>query len=179
MPSNYTSILNMIEQPFEIKAPVAWLPAGLISWYAPDGSPVALVTAWVALVGGDNPRIRTAWHGHHDLLSRSWVGGDFVLNVPYEKDLGTIREVMCQGKLCLNVQETLGYTSTSGIAAVAPRLLDCAVQIECLGGRLVDSAFDTELCGDVVRVHRDEVVIDTTDIPDLCAIQPLIPLRTP
>jgi hypothetical protein len=151
----------------------------LISWYAPDGSPVTLVTAWVALVGGDNPRIRTAWHGRHDPLSRSWLGGDFVLNIPYEKELDKIREVMCQGKLCLNAHEALGYECISGIAAVAPRLLDCAVQIECLAGRLVDSAFDTELCGDVVRVHRDETVIDTTTIPDLCAIQPLSPLRTP
>ena len=169
----------MTEQSFEIKAPVAWLPAGLISWYAPDGSPVTLVTAWVALVGGDNPRLRTAWHGRHDPLSCFWSGGDFVLNVPYEKELDKIREVMSQGKLCLNAREALGYACTSGVAAVAPRLLDCAVQIECRSGRLIDSAFDTELCGDVVRVHRDKVVVDAIDIPDLCAIQPLIPLAKP
>jgi flavin reductase (DIM6/NTAB) family NADH-FMN oxidoreductase RutF len=169
----------MAEQPIEIKAPIAWLPAGLISWYASDGSPITLVTAWVALVGGDNPRIRTAWHGRHETLSRFWPGGDFVLNVPYEKELDKIRKVMSQGKLCLNAQDSLGYTCSSGVVAIAPRLLDCAVQIECLAGRLIDSDFDTELCGDVVRVHRDGIVIDTTDIPDLCAIQPLIPLGNP
>ena len=166
----------MIDQSFEIKAPVAWLPAGLISWYAPDGAPVTLVTAWVALVGGDNPRIRTAWHGRYEPLSRFWVGGDFVLNVPYETDLGRIREVMRRGSLCLNAEEALGYSCVSGIASAAPRLLDCAVQIECVSGRLVESGFDAELCGDVVRVHRDKVIVDPADIPDLCAIQPLIPL---
>jgi hypothetical protein len=49
------------------------------------------------------------------------------------------------------------------------------VQIECLGGKLVDAGFDVELCGDVVRVHREKVVIDPVDIPDLCAINPLSP----
>jgi len=166
----------MIEHPFEIKAPLSWLPAGLISWYAPDGSPVALVTAWVALVGGDNPRIRTAWAGREDLLSCSWAGGDFVLNIPYEADLNRIQDVVRQGGLCLNSEGALGFRCAPGIVAAAPRLLDCAVQIECVNGRLVDSDFDVELCGDVIRVHRDQVVIDPADIPDLCAIQPLIPL---
>lgn len=166
----------MIEQPFEIKVPIAWLPAGLISWYAADGLAVALVTSWVALVGGDRPRIRTAWHGRHDPLSRFWAGGDFVLNVPYDCGLSEIRKVMCRGKLCLSAEVDLGQTCASGVAVAAPRLLDCAVQIECVGGKLVDAGFDVELCGDVVRVHRDKVVIDPVDIPDLCAIHPLSPV---
>lgn len=169
----------MSEHLYKIKAPIAWMPAGLISWYAPDGVPLALVTAWVAVVGGDKPSIRTAWHGRNDPLSRFWAGGDFVLNVPFERDMLKIREAMSQGKLCLNPQEVLAYTCVSGVTAGAPRLLDCAVQIECLGGRLVDSAFDTELCGSVACVCRENVVIDPSDIPDLCAIQPLAPLNTP
>jgi flavin reductase (DIM6/NTAB) family NADH-FMN oxidoreductase RutF len=166
----------MIEQPFGIKAPVAWMPAGLISWYGAGGLPVTLVTAWVALVGGERPRIRTAWHGRHDLLSRFWTGGDFVLNVPYENDLAAIREVMGQGKLCFNAEADLGYACAPGVAAVAPRLLDCAVQIECVSGRLLEAIFETDLCGDVARVHRGKVVVDPVDIPDLCAIYPLSPL---
>ena len=169
-------MLDMIEPSFENKSPIACLPAGLISWYAVDGSPVTLVTAWVALVGGDNPSIRTAWHGRYDPLSHSWSGGDFVLNVPYESDLDKIRICMGSGGGCLNIQD-LGYTCVSGVAAVAPRLLDCAVQIECVGGRLVDSGFDVELCGRVVLMHREQMVIDPTEIPELCAIQPLRPLR--
>ena len=142
----------MIEQSFEHISPAARLPAGLISWYATDGSPVTLVTAWVAL-----------------------VGGDFILNVPYENELNKIRKVLGQGEFCLYPQD-LGYTFVSGIVAVAPRLLDCAVQIECVGGRLVESDFDAVLCGRVVRMHREQVVIDPTEIPELCAIQPLMQL---
>jgi hypothetical protein len=168
----------MIEQPRGIKAPVAWLPAGLISWYGSGGLSVTLVTAWVALVGGTSPRLRTAWHGRHEPLSRFWTGGDFVLNVPHERDLSRIREVMSQGKLCLDAELDLGYVCASGVAVVAPRLLNCAVQIECVGGRLINASFETDLCGDVVRMHRGDVVINPADIPDLCAIHPLSPLSS-
>ncbi len=166
----------MIEQPLGIKAPVAWLPAGLISWYGAGGMSVALVTAWVALVGGARPRLRTAWHGRSEALSRFWAGGDFIFNVPHESDLVRIREAMSQGKLCLNAELDLGYVCASGVAVVAPRLLDCAVQIECVGGRLINACFESDLCGDVVCMHRGEVVINPADIPDLCAIHPLSPL---
>ena len=163
----------MVEKPFEIKAPIPWLPAGLISWYSSDGFPVALVTSWVALVGGDSPRIRTAWHGRHVPSSRFWTGGDFVLNVPYESGFSKICQLMGSGSLFLNAEVDLGQTCVAGIVAVAPRLLDCAVQIECVDGKLANTGFDVELCGDVVLLHRDEVVIDPVATPDLCAIHPL------
>ncbi len=157
----------------EILAPVAWLPAGLVSWYAPGGVPAALVTSWVALVGGKHPRVRTAWHGKQDSMSRFWSGGDFVYNVPHEECLEKIREVMRQGRLCLNPETDLNYKCMSGVASVAPRLVDCRVQIECINGVLVDSGGEVELCGDVVRLHRDRTVVDPGEIPDLCAIEPL------
>lgn len=157
----------------EILAPVAWLPAGLISWYAPGGHPVALVTSWVALLGGKHPRVRTSWHGKQDPHSRFWSGGDFVYNVPHESCLDKIRQVMKYGRLCLKAEDDLGYSCTSGIAAVAPRLVECRVQLECINGQLVDSAVDRELCGDIVRLHRDQTIVDPSKIPDLCAINPL------
>ncbi|MGK2907614.1 MAG: hypothetical protein ACSLFH_14910 [Desulfuromonadales bacterium] len=166
----------MTEQLFGSKTPVAWLPAGLISWYGAGGLPLTLVTSWVALIGGESPRIRTAWHGRHDSLSRCWAGGDFILNVPYEGDVARIREVMSQGRLCFDPEADLDYACAPGVVAVAPRLLGCAVQIECVGGRQVDACFEVDLCGDVVRVHREMTVIDPLDIPDLCAIYPLSPL---
>ena len=82
---------------------------------------------------------------------------------------------MDKGKFCLHAEEELTYSCLSGIAATAPRLLECAVQIECVGGRLIETAFNTELCGDVVRVHRDGVNLDPLEIPDLCAIYRLSP----
>lgn len=165
----------MREASGQFKAPMAWLPAGLISWYAPGGASVALVTSWIALVGGDRPRLRTAWHGRHDALSRFWNGGDFILNVPHQACLDKVRQVMAKGKWCLNAETDLGLACVSGVAALAPRLLECAVQIECVAGKLVDDGFEAELGGDVVRVHRGRVVIDPAEIPDLCAIQPLNP----
>lgn len=168
----------MLERPCNVKAPVAWLPAGLISWYGTGGLPIALATSWVALIGGERPRIRTAWHGRQDALSRFWSGGDFVLNVPGEDVLDRIRHVISKGALSLPADTGWGFSCISGVAAVAPRLLECAVQIECVAGKLVDTGFDAELCGAVARVHRGEVVIDPLDIPDLCAILPLSPLAS-
>ena len=166
----------MIETSVDIKGPLAWLPAGLISWYAPGGSPVALVTSWLALIGGKGPRIRTAWHGRQDPLSRFWPGGDFVLNVPSLAGLQYVQRVMERGYICLTAKDEFPLNSASGIAAEAPRLLDCVIQIECVGGKLVDVGSDVELCGEVVRVHRDSTVINPADIAGLCAINPLSPI---
>ena len=82
---------------------------------------------------------------------------------------------MDKGKFCLHAEEELNYSCLSGITATAPRLLECAVQIECVGGCLIETDFDAELCGDVARVHRDGANLDPLEIPDLCAIYPLSP----
>jgi len=163
----------MIATDYEIKAPVSWFPAGLISWYAPGAVPVALVTSWIALIGGDEPRIRTAWHGRHTPLSRLWTGGDFVFNVPSEPDLKTIRDLMKQGKLCLDVATDLQQTCIEGTSAAAPRLTACPVQLECVGGSLSDSGYDHELQGEVLLLHRGGQSIAVDEVTDLCAIQPL------
>jgi flavin reductase (DIM6/NTAB) family NADH-FMN oxidoreductase RutF len=158
----------------EILAPVAWLPAGLVSWYAAGGMPVVLVTSWVALVGGKAPKMRTAWHGGQDSMSRFWPGGDFVYNVPDDECLAKIHAVMRKGRLCLDPEKDLSFQCATGLISVAPRLLDCRVQIECINGNLVaSSGVELELCGDVVRLHRDKVVLDPDEVPDLCAIEPL------
>jgi flavin reductase (DIM6/NTAB) family NADH-FMN oxidoreductase RutF len=145
----------------------------LISWYASKAIPVALVTSWVALVGGEQPRIRTAWHGRHNSLSRLWTGGDFVFNAPTESGLKTIRELMKQGNHCLDVGADLQQTCIIGTAAAAPRLTACPVQLECIGGTLFDSGYDIELKGDVILLHRGGQSIGVDEITDLCAIQPL------
>ena len=81
---------------------------------------------------------------------------------------------MHEGRLCLDPEKDLDYVCASGLASVAPRLLDCRVQIECINGKLVASPGGVvELCGDVVRLHRDKVVVDPDEVPELCAIEPL------
>jgi flavin reductase (DIM6/NTAB) family NADH-FMN oxidoreductase RutF len=166
----------MTEIDYQIKAPVSWLPAGLISWYAPEGNAVALVTSWVALIGGDEPRIRMAWHGRDDPVSRLWPGGDFVFNVPSASGLKTIRDLMRQGKLCLDVGADLQQTCMRGTSTAAPCLTGSTVQLECVGGTLSDSGYDMELKGEVVLLHRAGVTVRACQINDLCAIQPLSPL---
>lgn len=150
-------------------------PAGLISWYGPDGSPLAAITSWVALIGGSCPTLRTAWYHRFDTETLCWPGGDFVLNLPHESDLEMIRKMMGQGRLSLHAKEELNYSCISGQAAAAPRFLECAVQIECVGGRFLETEFDIELCGDVARMHRDGINLNPHEIPDICAMLPLSP----
>lgn len=157
----------------EFKAPVSWLPAGLISWFAPDGSPVALVTSWMALIGGNDPRIRTAWHGRQDALSRFWAGGDFVLNVPDETALVRIHERMRQGELCFHADKLFSSSIVTGLSATAPRLTGCLVQIECRNGVLLNDGFEPELSGVVMKVHRNGTALSPDDVPEICAIRPL------
>ncbi len=154
----------------EFKSPVSWLPAGLISWFAPDGSPVALVTSWMALIGGDTPRLRMAWHGRHDSLSRFWAGGDFILNVPDETALVEIHGRMQQGLLCFKADGFFGYSSVSDLTARAPRLTGCPVQIECCNGVLIGDGFEPELSGDLVKIHRHGNVLSPGDVPEICVL---------
>jgi hypothetical protein len=154
------------------------LPAGLICWYAPHDVAVALVTSWVALIGGEKPLIRMAWHGRDDPVSRSWAGGDFVFNVPSASGLETIRDLMRQGKLCLDVGADLQQTCMRGASAAAPCLTGSTVQLECVGGTLTDSGYDTELKGEVVLLHRDGMTVRAGQVSDLCTIQPLSPMVT-
>lgn len=86
-----------------------------------------------------------------------------------------IRELMRRGKICLNAEKDLNYSCSSGLVSLAPLLLDCAIKIECADGRLVDCGPVSELCGDVVRIHREQVAYDPADIPDLSAVNPLTP----
>lgn len=153
--------------------PLSWLPAGLITWYAPSGAPLALVTSWIALIGGDRPRIRTAWHGRQNPLSRFWHGGDFAFNVPSAICLRELRHFTQKGAFCLNIESDLGQSSVCGLTSVSPLLTKCAIQLECTSGQLLDSDYDTELTGDVLRLHRGQKVINVAEVPDLCAIQPL------
>ena len=107
---------------------------------------------------------------HKDIKTASLVTASSIDETTLNKLKNVVKEV-------LNAEVDLGQTCEPGVVAAAPRLLDCAVQIECVAGKLVDASFDVELCGDVVRVHREKVVIDPVDIPDLCAIYPLSPAR--
>ncbi len=152
--------------------PVEGLPAGLISWYAPGGRPVALVTYWLAMIGGDAPRVRASWPGRRDSRSLFWPGGDFVLNIPGEKSLPMIRKLVSQGRVCLDVENDLGIISTDGSIVRAPLLTTCPAQIECRNGRIDEEPVEPEVFGDVVLIHRGGTSLPVCSGLDLCKIDP-------
>ncbi len=144
----------MIQQDLALHAPIAWLPAGLISWYSDDGTPLALATSWMALIGGEPPIIRTAWPGRQGSASCRWRGGDFVVNVLTDDCLEKVRQVLRQGRLCFAVKDVFGVDCLTGSKVNAPRLPDCPLQVECIGGVLDEDGFEPELYGEVVLLHR-------------------------
>ncbi|MDH3999458.1 MAG: hypothetical protein OET90_11555 [Desulfuromonadales bacterium] len=157
----------------EFLGPVSWLPAGLVSWYAPDGAPLVLVMSWLSLIGGERPRVRASWHGRQDALSRFWPGGDFVLNLPDQNLLGEVQRKMRSGLLCFRSDELSDCPHLDSLSVRAPRLSQCPTQIECCNGVLLDDGGEPELGGVAVTVHRLGATLSPQDIPELCAIRPL------
>jgi flavin reductase (DIM6/NTAB) family NADH-FMN oxidoreductase RutF len=159
-----------------LKSFVPQMAAGLVSWYAADGRPHAIVTSWVTLIGGERPQLRLAWYGRHDPRSRFWPGGDFIFNVPDDAERPRLRSLLRGGHLCLDVDADLGYRCQTGAAAKAPCLTECSVQIECVGGRMCDEGFDVNLCGEVVRFRRGELAVAPEEVTELCDLWPFSPL---
>jgi flavin reductase (DIM6/NTAB) family NADH-FMN oxidoreductase RutF len=152
--------------------PVEGLPAGLISWYAPGGRAVALVTYWLAMIGGERPSVRASWPGRRDSRSLFWPGGDFVLNIPGEKSLPMIRKLAAQGRVCLDVENDLGMIPAEGEVVRAPRLTIYPAQIECCSGRIDEEPVEPEVYGDVVLIHRGGISQPASSGLDLCMFNP-------
>lgn len=160
-------------EPFRnVQQPVEALPAGLISWYAPGNRPVALVTYWMAMVGGTVPRVRASWPGRRDARSLFWPGGDFVLNIPDEKCLPLIRKLVSLGRLCLDLENDLGQVATQGEMVRAPRLVQCTSQLECCSGKVDSNAFEPEVTGEVVLLHLGPTDLSVHAELDLSDVNP-------
>lgn len=158
--------------------PVAWLPAGLITWQAPGARTYALATGWMALVGGKTPRLRAAWPGQRDPASRFWPGGPFVLNIPDSRSLKKVGQLLDQGRACLDVAGDLEMTVHPAARVPVPCLDGCSLYFECLDGRILRDNFEPEVAGEVVLLRRDGVLLDPRDVPELCAISPFSPVAT-
>lgn len=150
------------------QTPVGWSPVGLVTWYAEDGASLAMTTPWMALLGGDNPSVRVAWPSLKNVWSSLWLGGDFVLNLPTESCLVTLRQLSRSGQLCLPAENVLMGDCLPGLKVKAPRLFACPVQIECYGGVLVDNGYESDLCGEVALLHRDGEACAVKDVSKLC-----------
>jgi flavin reductase (DIM6/NTAB) family NADH-FMN oxidoreductase RutF len=163
---------EIMEKSYRNWQPVQALPAGLITWYAPGGRPVALVTYWMAMIGGESPRVRASWPGRRDPRSLFWPGGDFILNIPDEKSLPLIRKMVSQGCLCLDVENDLGEVATSGSTVCAPRLARCPCQLECCGGRVENITAEPEVSGHIVLLHLGATEMQVQSGLDLQEINP-------
>ena len=158
-----------------IRVPLEWLPAGLITWYEPEHQPVALATSWMSLICGGHPRVRAGWPGLLDAVAHAWPGGDFILNIPDEHCLPLIKHFIASGTYCLNVLTDLGQDVAPGFHVDAPRLLGCTVQLECRNGEMLFDGFGPEVVGDVVLLHRMGQLFDPLQVDNLCALNPLNP----
>lgn len=149
--------------------PVAWLPAGLISWYSQEGTPLALATSWLAIVCGKAPTVLAAWPGRQDAVAGSWRGGDFILNVLTDDCLEKVRQVVRHGHFCIAVTDVFGGNCPTGLAVKAPRLPGCPVQVECRGGIVSDEGFEPELSGEVALLHRGGELFGADAVSKMCA----------
>lgn len=154
------------------RVPVGGTPAGLISWYAPGQKAIALVTTWMALVSGEPPRLRAAWPGRRDPRSLFWPGGDFVLNVPGDRDLQLILKLVGSGRVCFDVEQDLGIPVMSASAVSAPRLVQCPVQLECCRGRVDTEPVEPEVTGMVSHLHCGGEIVDLAGGADLVKLKP-------
>lgn len=154
------------------RQPVEGLPVGLVSWYAPGERAVALVTYWVAMIGGEVPRLRASWPGRRDPRSLFWTGGDFVLNIPSEKSLPAIRQLARLGRVCLDVEDDLGVFPAEGELVHAPRMSNCPVQIECCRGCVDQGPVEPEVFGHVLLMHRGEICLPVGAGLDVAELDP-------
>lgn len=152
--------------------PVEALPVGLVSWYAPGKRPVALVTYWMAMIGGPLPRIRLSWPGRRDACSLFWPGGDFILNLPDPQTLPLLRKLASQGRLCFDIENDLGQLATKGTMVCAPRLSQYPSQLECRNGKVDNDPFLPEVSGEVVLLHLGSTELQVHSALDLCEVNP-------
>ena len=151
---------------------VEGLPAGLISWFTPEGRAVAMVTYWLAMVGGAEPRVRASWPVRRDTCSSFWTGGDFVLNIPEGESLPMISRFTGQGIFCLDIERDLGVTPTDGDLVQAPRIPTCPVQIECKSGSIDQDFFEPQVFGSAVLMHRGGTSLPVDTGLDICELAP-------
>ncbi|HKL25136.1 MAG TPA: hypothetical protein VJ910_02785 [Desulfuromonadales bacterium] len=149
------------------KKPIEGLPAGLISWFSPGDKPVVLVTFWVALIGGDLPRVRASWPGRRDPRSLFWPGGDFILHFLTDENLAEVGRLAGSGRLCFDAEADLGLVASPSAAVRAPLYRQFPMQLECCSGKIETDAQDPEIAGKVLRVHCATSEIDCAAEMDL------------
>src|SRR6056297_988629 len=132
--------IRIMPEHWRDKKPIEGLPAGLISWFSPGDKPVVLVTFWVALIGGDLPRVRASWPGRRDPRSLFWPGGDFILHFLTDENLAEVGRLAGSGRLCFDAEADLGLVASPSAAVRAPLYRQFPMQLECCSGKIETDA---------------------------------------
>lgn len=148
-------------------------PVGLITWYAPTGAAMALVTSWLGVVSGLPPELRAGCCGRPPERELFAPGADFAVNIPLRMDAPLLRDLLPAGTAGCALTLLAGAQFAPARSVHAPLLAGCVLQIECSGGRILPRDWEPELAGDIRLLHRDRQILDPAAYPDFCAVHPL------
>ena len=152
--------------------PIANPPVGLVTWYAPDGTAMALVTSWLGVIAGQPPELRAGCCGRPPHAAQFPAGIGFAVNIPARMDLPVLRDLVRPGIAGCAVV-VAGAQLAPARCARAPLLAGCVLQIECAGGRVLPRDWEPELAGEILVVHRGGHTIEPAASPDFCTLFPL------
>jgi len=132
-----------------------------------------MLTSWLALVSGVPPEMRAGCSGRILGPELFPAGMDFAVNVPADLHFPPLLELM-HG---LRAGDAPALVDPSGLMPArtvhAPLLTGCNLQIECAQGRWLSAAWEPELCGEILLLHRGGLFLDPAGHDDFCALWPL------
>jgi flavin reductase (DIM6/NTAB) family NADH-FMN oxidoreductase RutF len=151
------------------------MPALLVGTFDDDGTANAMCAAWSSICCQRPPcvgvAIRTSRLTYKNIVERRV----FTLNVPTtrmatEVDyLGTV-----SGRDEPEKVHTAGLEVVPGHKVDAPIIVDCPVNLECVGRNKLDIGSHTWVIGEIIEVHVDEHLVDRQGKVDVTALDPLI-----
>lgn len=152
--------------------PINGAPIGLVAWYAPDG-PVVMPASWLAVVDGPSPELRAGCSGRVPGRQAFPVEADFSVNIPTDPREPGMDRLFARASAVAPVPIDDPGCVLPARTVNAPLLAGCAVQIECVHGRLAAGGWDAEMIGEIVLLHRGGLFLSPATHPDFCALQPL------
>jgi hypothetical protein len=161
-----------------IPAGAGWLPidvapVGLVTWFAPGGPAAALLTSWLAVVGGTPPQLRAGCGGCGLHEGQFPAGTDFAVNVPAERQFPKLQALIrdLRAGAPLMAVELAGLIPARMVSA--PLLAGCALHLECARGSLMPGDWERELAGELLLLRRGAVTHTSAAGDDFCALWPL------
>jgi flavin reductase (DIM6/NTAB) family NADH-FMN oxidoreductase RutF len=148
---------------------------GLVTWYAPNGSAMALVVSWLGAIDGHPPLLKAGCSGQSLTPDLFPAGADFAVNLPAGFDLPLLGCLLQQSSGGCPLSLAAGPHVVPARRIHAPLLAACWLQLECRNGQFLSRDWEAELVGDILLLHRGDVAYDPVDHPDFSALHPLRP----